>query len=91
MKAERALKRAERMNLNFLKKNEKSVIREANQEIKNTSGRGGTTCTVWVDVRYIQNVKDYFDKRGYRTEIKKYQEGQSSDELWIRWERQEAK
>ena len=87
MKAERALKRAERINRKFLKNNEKSVIHEAIQEIKNTSGRGGTVCTVWVDVKYIQNVKDYFDKRGYQTEIKKYQEGQSSNELWIKWGR----
>lgn len=91
MKAERALKRAERMNLKFLKKNENSVIRKATQEIKDASGRGGTVCMVWVDIKYIQNVKDYFDKRGYRTEIKKYQEGTSSDELWIKWGRQENK
>jgi len=85
MRAEKALKRTNRANLKAMKKKEKLAIRKALQEIKDTSGRGGTACTVWVDVKCIQNVKDYFDKRGYRTEIKKYQEGSSSHELWIRW------
>ena len=88
MNAAKALKRAEQQALKDLKKDKNRAIRTLMQEIKKMSGYGQTFCTIWVDKRYIQNVKEHFDKLGYRTEIKEYQEGACSNELWVKWGRQ---
>ena len=90
MTAERARKRAEKKALKNLKAHEKWTIGTLKQEIKNMSDCGETTCMWWVDIRYIQNVKEYFDKLGYRTEIQDFQVT-NSNKLYISWGRQEEK
>lgn len=88
MTAEKALKRAEKKALENLKYNEKWAIRTLMQEIKNMSACGETSCMWWGDIRYIQNVRDYFEKLGYRTEIKNFQVISNANKLYVSWGRQ---
>ena len=88
MTAEKALKRAEKKALESLKANEKWTIRTLMQEIRNMSDGGETSCMWWVDERCIQNVREYFEKLGYRTEIRSFQVIGGSIKLYISWGRQ---
>ena len=88
MTAEQARKRAERKAMENLKANEKWTVRTLMQEIRNMSDCGETSCMWWVDIRYIQNVRDYLEELGYKTEIKNFQVINNSNKLYISWGQQ---
>lgn len=88
MTAEQARKRAEKKARENLKANEKWTIRTLMQEIRNMSDCGETSCMWWVDIRYIQNVRDYLEELGYKTEITNFQVINNSNKLYISWDQQ---
>ena len=91
MTAEKALKRTERAEQKRQKRAEDKAIKDVKREIKNACDRGAIVETHWINKKYILNVKAYFDKRGYRTDVRVYQGCSSDAELWIKWGKEEEK
>ena len=87
MTAEKALKRTERAERKRQKQAEDKAIKDIKRRIKDACDMCWTNYTVWIDKRYIQNIKAYFDKRGYKTEIQMH-EGHRDVEFYIRWGRE---